>query len=110
MSDLDASVSAGETGPVVRLAGQADLKSAAELGELLTTQVAGDARHLTVEVSGLSFMDSTAVRLLVMTAHVLNERGGTLTIAHPQPEVGKMLGLMGVDKLVVVRPPVNGPG
>lgn len=44
-------MAAGPAGPVVRLSGEADLSTAAELTEVLTCQVASGARHLTVDVS-----------------------------------------------------------
>jgi anti-anti-sigma factor len=111
MGSLEASVTAGEAGPVVALSGQADLSSSAHLGEVLTSQVAGDIVHLTIEASGLSFMDSIAARLLLMTARVLRERGGTLQIVHPQLAVSNVLELMGADQLIEVRRvPLTGPG
>jgi anti-sigma B factor antagonist len=88
---------------VVVLSGQADLRSSAQLGELLTSQVSGDAVHVTIEASGLDFMDSTAVRLVGMAAKVLRERGGTLTVAHPQPAVSRILEMTGLDALVELR-------
>jgi stage II sporulation protein AA (anti-sigma F factor antagonist) len=103
VSALEASVSAGEAGSVVWLSGHADLRSAGKLGEVLTSQVAGDELHLTIEASELSFMDSTAARLLIMTAKVLRERGGTMTIAHPQPAVNKVLEMIGLYELIQLR-------
>jgi anti-sigma B factor antagonist len=103
VSELEVSISAGAEGPVVALSGQADLRSSSQLGELLTAQVSGNAIHLTIDASGLRFVDSTAVRLLGMAAKVLKARGGTLTIAHPPPAVARILEMTGVAELVQVR-------
>jgi anti-anti-sigma factor len=103
MNELEMSVSAGEAGPVVVLSGQADLSSSAQLGEVLASQISGDVTHLTIDASGLRFMDSTAVRLVGLTAKVLRERGGTLTIAHPLPAVSRALTMTGVAELVDMR-------
>jgi hypothetical protein len=62
VSLLDISVEAGESGPVVRLSGEADLSVAGQLGEALNAQVSSGARHLTVDLSGLRFADSAAIR------------------------------------------------
>jgi anti-anti-sigma factor len=102
VNGLEASVSLGEAGIVVELSGAADLRSAAQLGEVLTSEVAGEARHLTIEASGLSFVDSAAARLLMMTARLLRERGGNLTVAHPQPAVRKTLDLIGLSEMIEV--------
>jgi stage II sporulation protein AA (anti-sigma F factor antagonist) len=96
VSGLEASVS----GSVVALSGEADLRSAATLGQVLSSQVSGESTQVTIEASGLSFIDSTAARLLIMTAKVLKERGGTLTIANPQPNVRKTLELIGLHDLI----------
>jgi anti-anti-sigma factor len=89
---------------VAALSGQADLRSSPRLGELLTSLVSGDDVHVTIDASGLSFIDSTAVRLLGMAAKVMKERGGTLTIAHPPPAVIMVLEMTGVAQMVQVQP------
>lgn len=66
MGLLEVSVAAGDSGPVVILSGEADLTNAAELSDALTAQVSGGARHLIVDVSGLRFADSAAIRALVL--------------------------------------------
>jgi anti-sigma B factor antagonist len=103
VSNLEVSISTGAEGPVLALSGQADLSSSARLGELLTSQVSGNAVHLTIDASGLRFMDSTAVRLVGMAAKVLKEQGGTLTIAHPPPAVLRILEMTGVAGMVQVQ-------
>jgi uncharacterized cupin superfamily protein len=46
VSVLRASVSAGEYGPLITLSGEADVTTAAELGELMTVQLDGGTWHL----------------------------------------------------------------
>ena len=85
------------------LSGQADLRAAATLGDVLASQVSSRSAHLTIEASELTFIDSTATRLLIMTAKVLMEGGGKLTIAHPQPDVRKTLEMMGLHDLIALQ-------
>ena len=66
VSMLQISVADGAAGPVMALAGEADLTNAAALGETLGAQVSGGARHLIVDLSGLRFADSASVRPLVL--------------------------------------------
>jgi anti-sigma B factor antagonist len=80
-------VSAGAAGPVVILSGEADLRSAGRLSELLTAQLATGVERLRVDVSGLSFIDSASMRALVLAARALRERGRVLVLARPQPVV-----------------------
>lgn len=52
MSTLDASVAAGDSGPLITLSGEADITNAAELSELVTGQLSGGTLHLTIDTSG----------------------------------------------------------
>ena len=100
---LEASVAAGVAGPVVVLAGEADLTSAGELSELLAGQLAGGTRQLTIDVSGLRFADSASIRVLVLAARTLRDRGGGLVLLRPQRPVAKVLALLGADQMVTIR-------
>jgi hypothetical protein len=53
VSLLEVSVAAGDLGPVIVLAGEADLSSIAQLNEVLTTQVSARTSHLTIDVTNL---------------------------------------------------------
>ena len=103
MSTLRASVSAGESGPVITLSGQADLATVAELSELVTAQLSGGTLHLTVDASGLSFADSVSVRVLVLAARTLRQRGGGLVLLRPQRVLARMLEVMGADQMITIR-------
>ena len=103
MGLLEVSVAAGESGPVVILAGEADLATVAELSQALAAQVSGGARHLTVDLSGLRFADSASVRALVLAGQALKDAGGELELLRPQPIVARALTLLGVDQVFTVR-------
>jgi anti-anti-sigma factor len=72
---LKASVAAGKSGPVIMLSGEADLTTVAQLSALITAQLSGETRQLTIDVSGLWFADSASLRALVLAARTLKERG-----------------------------------
>ena len=61
----------------VRLAGDLDLRTAPALGERLRELVGGD---VVVECSGLRFVDSIGVTLLVRMHHEFEARGTTLAL------------------------------
>jgi anti-sigma B factor antagonist len=103
VSLLRASVSAGESGPVITLSGEADVTTVAELSELVTAQLSGGARHLTIDVSGLSFADSASVRVLVLAARTLRQRGGGLVLLRPQRALLLILELIGADQMITIR-------
>ena len=109
MAALNTSASAGADGPVVVLSGEADATTAAQLRETLATQLDTGARQVTVDASGLSFLDSASMRVLILAARALQGRHGTLVLARPQPLVARLLEITGADRLLDVRE-LSGPG
>ena len=105
---LGASVADGESGPVITLSGAASLTSAAQLNALITVQLSGGTRHLTIDVSGASFADSAAIRTLVLAARTLKERGGTLVLLHPQPAVARSLAVTGAEQMFAIDGQIPG--
>jgi len=108
---LRATVAAGVSGPVVVLSGEADLTSVGQLSALITSQLSGGARQLTVDVSGLRFADTASIRTLVLAARTLKERGGSLVLLRPQPVLARMLDLLGAAQMFTIRGEIRGePG
>jgi anti-anti-sigma factor len=102
VSTLRASVSAGESGPVITLSGETDVTTVAELSKLVTAQLSGGTLHLTIE-AGLSFADSASVRVLALAARTLQQRGGGLVLLRPQRVLTRILEVMGVDQMITIR-------
>lgn len=96
-------VSAGPDGPVVALSGEADTTTAELLREVLAALLDAGARLVTVDASGLSFLDSASMRVLVLAARALHGRHGSLVFARPQPVVARLLEITGADRLLDVR-------
>jgi anti-anti-sigma factor len=104
---LTASVAAGASSPVVVLSGEADLTSAAQLNALITSQLSGGTRQLTVDVSGLRFADSASIRTLMLAARTLKERGGSLVLLRPQETISKVLDLLGAVQMFSIRQSIH---
>lgn len=100
---LEAWLEPGESGPVIVLAGEADMTGARQLDALITSQLAAGASELTIDLSGLRFADSAASRVLALAARTLTERGGSLVVLDPQPSVARVLALLGVDQFVTIK-------
>jgi anti-anti-sigma factor len=103
MSRLRASVSLGEAGPVITLAGEADVATLGALSDLLTAQLSDGVAQLVIDASGLRFVDAASVRLLAEAGQALRARGGMLVVLHPQPTVRRVLEVLGLNHVVVVR-------
>jgi anti-anti-sigma factor len=108
---LTARVAAGESGPVIVLSGEADLTTAGELSALISAQLAGGVRQLTIDVSDLWFADSASIRTLLLAARTLRERGGSLVLLRPQQPVARVLALTGAEQMFTIRGETHGePG
>jgi anti-sigma B factor antagonist len=103
VSTLRASVSAGEAGPLIVLAGEADITTAEELGELLTGQLSEQTLNLTIDVSGLDFADTATIRVFLLAARTLRQRGGDLVLLRPQPALARVLEILGASEVITIR-------
>jgi anti-sigma B factor antagonist len=103
VSTFRASVSAGESGPVITLSGEVDITNAAELNELITGQLAEATQQLTIDVAGLDFADTAAIRVLLIAARRLRQRGGSLVLLYPQRALARVLEFLGADEAVEIR-------
>ena len=106
MGLLRASVSApefpGATYTVVVLAGEVDATNSDELYSVLESVVTQQPRLLIVDMSELSFMDSTGLRMLLRSSRTLDQQGGVLALAAPQVSVARVLQLTRADQLIPV--------
>ena len=102
MDELRISVSAEPTYTLVTLAGECDLHTGRQLRDVLTSEVSRGTRRMILELSGLSFMDSTGMQVLLSIRTVLSVRGGTLALVAPQPVVARILELTGADRYIPV--------
>jgi anti-sigma B factor antagonist len=100
---LQASVDKAQSGPVIALYGEADLTAAAQLSALITGQLSGGTQHLAIDLTRLTFADSTTIQTLVLAARTLKERGGILTLLHPQAAVARVLALTGAEQAFTIR-------
>jgi anti-sigma B factor antagonist len=103
VSMLRASLTAGESGPLIVLRGEVDLTNAAELSELVTGQLADGTLHLTVDVAGLDFADTASIRVFLLTAKTLRQRGGGLVLLRPQRALARILEILGAEEVLAIR-------
>lgn len=100
---LEIAVTVGELGPVMVLTGETDLVTTPDLCRELTAQLATGVRHMTVDISALTFADSASIQALMLTALTLQRRGGDLSLLSPQPVVARLLYLMDAGQTFTIR-------
>ena len=99
--------SAGEPYTLVEIAGEADVTNTDELRRLLDDEVSQQPRTLIIDLSGLRFMDSSALHVVLRANRVMDRQGGVLALASPREPVAKMLRLTAADQLIPVYPSVR---
>jgi anti-anti-sigma factor len=101
-ASVTARESAGEPFTLLSLSGEADVTNSDQLRDLLDTEVAKQPSHLIIDMSGLRFMDSSALHALLRANRALDRQGGVLSLVAPQKAVARMLRLTAADRLVPV--------
>ena len=102
MSLLRASVAAGESGPLIVLSGEVDMTNAAGLSELVTGRLADGTLHLTVDVGRLDFADTAGIRVFLLAAKTLRQRGGDLVVLRPQRTLARVLDILGAEEVATI--------
>lgn len=111
MDLLTTSVATVESGSepytLVELVGEADVTNSDSLREVLDAEVAKQPRTLIIDLSGLRFMDSSALHVILRANRAMDREGGVVALASPRDPVAKMLRLTAADQLIPVFPSVS---
>jgi anti-sigma B factor antagonist len=94
--------SAGQPYTLVTITGEADVTNREDLRTVLDGEVAQEPHTLILELSGLRFMDSSALHVILQANRALDRQGGMMALVAPQDAVAKMLRLTTADRLVPV--------
>ena len=84
---------------VLSLTGEIDLANAADVDAELRRIEATDAEVILVDLSGVSFIDSTGLKVLIGAAARTRDTG-RLLLEHPSPAVMRLLHIAGVAGLL----------
>jgi len=92
-------------GAVLEVEGDLDMATAPTLEDELAA--AGFAERLVVDLSRCSFMDSSAVRVLVSSVRDSEAAGGSLALVVTDPGILRVLEISGVDTMIPVHETVD---
>jgi anti-sigma B factor antagonist len=91
-------------GVVVELRGELDVVSAPLLRlRLLDLVTRHDERSFVLDLSGLTFIGSAGIAVLVGVERAVRERGGRLTLDGASPATRRLLRVAGLDEVFTVR-------
>jgi anti-sigma B factor antagonist len=99
---LDARVSVSRFGSdsfVVAAGGELDLYTAERLREKLADALELGGRRVLVDLTGVSFLDSTALGVLVGAAEALRSSGGQMVLVADDPRVTRVIEITGLGRV-----------
>ena len=89
----------------VELGGEVDLACVCELRERLDTATGTSLGDVTINLSDVSFLDSTGLKVLLAAHHQLTATQRCLTVLSPSRPVYRVIELSGLLDVLDVRPP-----
>jgi anti-sigma B factor antagonist len=93
-----------ETRYAVVVEGEADMCTAPQFQSSLLAALALGATGIVVDLTATSFIDSTALRILITAEKSLLERGGHLAVVCIDPAIMKVFEITGLDRVLTILP------
>lgn len=92
---------------VVAVEGELDLFTAPLLRDEVRDAIQKDGPSLVLDLTELSFMDSSGLSVLIEAWRLATSEGGVVSLAAPQPPVARILRTTGLDRRIKVYPDVD---
>ena len=99
---VDVYAEAGHT--VLAVSGEVDVYTAHTLRGRLTELIVSGRHQLVVDLSGVDFIDSTGLGVLVGGLNKSIEAGGSLALVCQRASMLRLLEITGLDELFVIHP------
>ena len=93
-----------ETTHVIELGGEVDLYTAPEFKERMVQVIEEGKKHVVVDLSKATFIDSTTLGVLVGGVKRLRPAGGSLTLVCTDPNICKIFEITGLDRVFPIHP------
>jgi anti-sigma B factor antagonist len=88
----------------LRLTGEIDMSTAQSVREAALQAMRQHDRTLQIDLSGVTFIDSTGLEVLLATRRRATVSGGQLQLIDPTHAVLRVLEVTGVDRLFQIQP------
>lgn len=105
--DLDIATSVVDGRTVVQVVGEIDVYTAPQLRERLDAEIDAGRYDLVVDLSGVSFMDSTGLGVLVGRLKQIRLNDGSMRLVCSHDRVLKVFVITGLDKVFAIYPTVG---
>lgn len=88
---------------VVSVSGEVDMYTAPQLKQCLLDLIDAGARKIVVDLSAVSFIDSTALGVLIGGVRRLHAAGGAMALVVTSRSVERVLSITGLDRVFSIR-------
>jgi anti-sigma B factor antagonist len=93
---------------IVGLSGELDFEEAPHFGRVLDELRADGAREVIVDLSELTFIDSSGISALVSAARAASAEAGTLIVASPTAPVKRVFDIVNLSELLPIEDGLEG--
>jgi anti-sigma B factor antagonist len=87
---------------VIAARGEIDLFTAPELKQVITEVIESGERRVAIDLSEVSFLDSTALGVLIGAVKRLRSRGGALAVINTDSSIAKTFEITGLDQIFTI--------
>jgi anti-sigma B factor antagonist len=84
---------------LIALAGEVDLYNAPEFKAQLLDAIGGGAKHVVVDLSDVTFLDSTTLGVLVGGIKRVRPDGGTMTLVIDNEQINQIFEITGLNRV-----------
>jgi anti-sigma B factor antagonist len=89
--------------PTLRLSGEMDLRAATDLREALLRAVTEGDGNVALDLSGLSFIDSTIISVLIMARKRAELSKGSVRLIDVPDRIRRIMEITGIESLFVME-------
>lgn len=93
----------GDDAGVVRLSGEVDMYTAPQLKQSLLGLIDGGAAKVVIDLSSVTFIDSTALGVLIGGVRRLHAAGGAMALVVTTRPVERVLSITGLDRVFTIH-------
>ena len=100
--DFEVSVTVADGAAAVRIKGELDCYTAPQLRSALLALADDGVRHVTLDIGGVEFVDSTGLSVLVGGMKRLRDLGGGMAVKSPNDATRKLFEITGLHTVLDV--------